>query len=50
MEAARADALESGRRFDSLEAFIADRGGRRVIRKILVANNGIAAVKCMVRT
>lgn len=33
--------------FKTLEEFVADRGGLRVLRKVLVANNGIAAVKCM---
>mmetsp|Transcript_4903 Transcript_4903/g.18418 ORF Transcript_4903/g.18418 Transcript_4903/m.18418 type:complete len:2238 (-) Transcript_4903:55-6768(-) len=31
--------------YNSLEEYVADRQGKRVIRKILIANNGIAAVK-----
>lgn len=31
--------------FNSLEDYVADRKGKRVIKKILIANNGIAAVK-----
>jgi acetyl-CoA carboxylase / biotin carboxylase 1 len=33
--------------FDSVEAFVKETGGKRAIRKVLIANNGIAAVKCM---
>eukprot|EP00854_Cymbomonas_tetramitiformis_P001298 gene1298-1885_t len=32
---------------DSLAAYVQARGGKRVIRKILVANNGMAAAKCI---
>jgi hypothetical protein len=34
-------------RWDNVEAFVAAVGGRRVIRKVLIANNGIAAVKAI---
>ena len=33
--------------FQSIEAFVSALGGRRVLRKVLIANNGIAAVKCI---
>eukprot|EP01059_Diplonema_ambulator_P034906 TRINITY_DN8056_c3_g1_i2.p1 TRINITY_DN8056_c3_g1~~TRINITY_DN8056_c3_g1_i2.p1 ORF type:complete len:2237 (+),score=945.33 TRINITY_DN8056_c3_g1_i2:426-7136(+) len=33
------------KRFNSLEALVAELGGKRVIRKVLIANNGIAALK-----
>ncbi|KAJ8902947.1 hypothetical protein NDN08_006265 [Rhodosorus marinus] len=32
---------------DAYEKYVTDRGGKRVIRKILIANNGIAAVKAI---
>lgn len=33
--------------FDSVDEFVAASGGIRAIHKVLIANNGIAAVKCM---
>eukprot|EP01064_Diplonema_japonicum_P032971 TRINITY_DN6371_c0_g3_i1.p1 TRINITY_DN6371_c0_g3~~TRINITY_DN6371_c0_g3_i1.p1 ORF type:complete len:2233 (+),score=716.26 TRINITY_DN6371_c0_g3_i1:57-6755(+) len=33
------------KKFGSLEALVAELGGKRVIRKVLIANNGIAALK-----
>jgi hypothetical protein len=33
--------------YDSVEEFVAANDGKRAIRKVLIANNGIAAVKCM---
>ena len=33
--------------FASLEEYVKDRGGKRAIHKVLVANNGIGAVKCI---
>jgi acetyl-CoA carboxylase/biotin carboxylase 1 len=32
---------------DALEQYVSDHGGRRVIRKILIANNGMAATKAI---
>lgn len=34
-------------RWDSVESFVTAVGGRRVIKKVLIANNGIAAVKAI---
>lgn len=33
--------------FNSLEEYVENRGGKRVIKRVLVANNGIGAVKCI---
>ncbi|OAF72148.1 hypothetical protein A3Q56_00089 [Intoshia linei] len=33
--------------YSKLEMYVAMKGGKRIIRSILIANNGIAAVKCM---
>jgi acetyl-CoA carboxylase/biotin carboxylase 1 len=33
--------------FSGVEAYVADRGGRRAIKKVLIANNGIGAVKAI---
>jgi len=33
--------------FDSVDEFVKASDGKRSIRKVLIANNGIAAVKCM---
>ena len=33
--------------FDTVDGFVQDRGGTKVIKKVLLANNGIAAVKIM---
>ena len=38
---------DSTRGFDSLEGYVRALGGDTVIRKILIANNGIAAVKAI---
>ena len=35
----------SGQHFATCEEFVKSHGGKRVITKILIANNGIAAVK-----
>ena len=40
------EAMESVK-WDSLEAYVQSHEGMRVISRILIANNGIAAVKCM---
>ena len=37
----------SGQHFATCEEFVKSHGGKRVITKILIANNGIAAVKCI---
>ena len=33
--------------FPSLEAYVTELEGKRALRRVLVANNGIAAVKCI---
>lgn len=33
--------------FENVEAFVASLGGKRVLKKILVANNGMAALKAI---
>jgi len=33
--------------FSTVEEFVSKYGGNKVIKKVLIANNGIAAVKCM---
>lgn len=33
--------------FESVAEYVKNRGGSKVIEKVLVANNGIAAVKCI---
>lgn len=33
--------------FESVEQLVEELGGTRPIRRVLIANNGIAAVKCM---
>ncbi|TPP57237.1 Acetyl coa carboxylase [Fasciola gigantica] len=47
MEHLRKNSLEKKIRFTSPSEFVLQSGGTRVIEKILIANNGIAAVKCM---
>eukprot|EP00954_Amorphochlora_amoebiformis_P020009 1336188-Amorphochlora_amoeboformis.AAC.1 len=37
--------IPSGQIYPSIEEYVKDKGGKRVIRRILIANNGIAAVK-----
>ena len=37
----------SGRVFDSVEQYVSELGGTKPIHKILVANNGISAVKAI---
>ena len=37
----------AGNRRDVIAAYVEEHGGRRPIRRLLVANNGIAAVKCI---
>ena len=34
--------------FSSVKEYVQQRGGNKVIETILIANNGIAAVKCMI--
>jgi acetyl-CoA carboxylase/biotin carboxylase 1 len=38
---------QSSMKWDSLQEYVEKHGGSRVISRILIANNGIAAVKCM---
>lgn len=35
------------RRFDSVSSYVQDLGGKTVIEKVLIANNGVAAVKAI---
>ena len=52
-DAKHLDALQAGHargdqdKFDSVQAFIDRVGGDTLIRKVLIANNGIGAVKCI---
>jgi hypothetical protein len=39
--------LPSNHVFDNLEAYVRELGGTTIIRKVLIANNGIAAVKAI---
>ena len=48
VSASTLEAMDStSMKWDSLEEYVNKHGGSRVISRILIANNGIAAVKCM---
>ena len=47
MSGVAADFHKHAATYANMEEYVADRGGSRVIKKVLIANNGIAAVKAI---
>lgn len=47
VSASSLEAMEGSKQWESLQSYMELHGGSRIISRILIANNGIAAVKCI---